>query len=415
MDFTNVWRSSNTGSGIGTNFGAIPFSTSPAGMIAEERMSIQNSRIGARVDADVKGAHVLAYWESDFLGSLNATTNVAVSSNSDPLRLRLYWIDLQKSKFEFLAGQSWSLLTPGRGGISPLPADIFYTQDMDVNYQAGLVWSRDPQLRLVYHATNNVHMALSFENPEQYIGGSSGGSPVSLPAALSTPYGTQLDNGATTLSASNAIPDVVAKIAFDAGKKFHFELGGVVREFRVWNPASTATHFSATGGGAQANLNFELARGLRILTNNYWSDGGGRYLFGQAPDLAVRADGSLSPVHSGSTVSGFELTRKNALFYAYYGGIYIGRDIQIDATGKPVGYGYAGASQNRAIQEATCGWIQTLWKDPRYGSLSFISQYSYLSRDPWYAAAGTPANASVNMLFLDLRYTLPGAPAAPTH
>ncbi len=125
LDFTNVWRSVNTGNGIGTNFGGIPFSTAATGGISEERMSIQNSRIGARVDADVKGVHVLGYWESDFLGSLNATNNVTVSSNSDPLRMRLYWVDVTKNKFEFLAGQSWSLLTPGRSGISPLPADIF--------------------------------------------------------------------------------------------------------------------------------------------------------------------------------------------------------------------------------------------------------------------------------------------------
>ncbi len=148
-----------------------------------------------------------------------------------------------------------------------------------MNYQAGLVWSRDPQLRLVYHANNNVHVALSFENPEQYIGGSSGGSAVTLPSALATPYGTQLDNGGTTLSAPNKMPDIVAKLAFDGAKKFHFELGGVIREFHVWNPAASA-HYSATGSAVQANLNFELASGLRILTNNYWSDGGGRYIFG---------------------------------------------------------------------------------------------------------------------------------------
>ena len=56
-----------------------------------------------------------------------------------------------KGKFEFLAGQSWSLMTPNRKGISPLPGDIFYSQDIDVNYQLGLVWGRIPGFRLAYH------------------------------------------------------------------------------------------------------------------------------------------------------------------------------------------------------------------------------------------------------------------------
>ncbi len=82
------------------------------------------------------GANVIGYLETDFLG--NAAGNLVQTSNSDTLRLRLFWVDLRKSKWEVLGGQSWSLLTPNRKGISPLPGDIFYTQDTDTNYQAGL-------------------------------------------------------------------------------------------------------------------------------------------------------------------------------------------------------------------------------------------------------------------------------------
>jgi len=43
-----------------------------------------------------------------------------------------------------------------------------------------------------------------------------------------------------------------------------------------------------------------------------------------------------------------------------------------------------------------------------------MGQYSYLLRDPWYVnfATGQPANANNNMVFFNLRYTLPGS--APT-
>ncbi len=48
---TAVSRSTNPGSGIGTNFGSIPYGNTQAGSLTETRLSIQNSRIGARVDA----------------------------------------------------------------------------------------------------------------------------------------------------------------------------------------------------------------------------------------------------------------------------------------------------------------------------------------------------------------------------
>ncbi len=422
MDFTAVFRDTAPGSGIGTNFGNFPYRTAasvPANL-SEFRMSPQNSRIGARFDADVKGAHVIGYWESDFLGGVGnpPVGNVSVSSNSYPFRLRLYWVDVRKDKFEFLGGQTWSLLTPGRKGISPLPGDIFFTQDMDVNYQLGLVWGRIPEFRMVYHPSSKVALALALDNPEQYIGGSGGAGTIVLPANLATAYAGQLNNGATTLGVPNMHPDIIAKIAFDPtlpnGNAFHFELAGVERTFKTFNPL-TGQHFTTAGGGIAANLNFEIVKGFRFLTNNFWSDGGGRYIFGQAPDLVIRNDGSASLVHSYSTVTGFEMMHNNFLAFAYYGGAYIARNVVFAPNnGGFVGYGFPGSSNahNRSIQEATIGFNNTFWKDAKLGALSLIGQYSYFVRNPWNAASGTPKNTHMNEVFLDLRYTLPGS--APT-
>ena len=159
------------------------------------------------------------------------------------------------------------------------------------------------------------------------------------------------------------------------------------------------------------NLNAEIVQGFRFITNNYWSDGGGRYIFGQAPDVIARADGSLSVIHSGSTVSGFEATHGNMLIYSYYGGLYVSRNVALDTNGKPVGYGFIGSpsGQNRSAQEGTIGFTRTFWKDPRFGALAFMGQFSYLTRDPWFVAAGQPKNAHLGMAFANLRYTLPGA------
>src|SRR6266849_2753705 len=309
MDFTGVYRSTNPGTGIGTNFGSVPYKNTVQGNLGELRLSAQNSRVGFRVDAKVHGANVLGYLESDFLGFVPG--NAAVTSNSDSLRMRLYWVDVRKDKIELFGGQSWSMLTPNRRGLSALPSDLFYSQDVDVNYQAGLVWSRNPQFRFILHPSAKVAMGVSLENPEQYIGGSGGGGLVTLPSALSTPYANQLNNGDTTLSVPDVHPDVIAKVAFDPGSRAHLEVAGLFRTFKVYNPLNQ-NHYTTHGGGASINFGFELVKNFRVFSNNFYSDGGGRWIFGLAPDLIVRADGSLSPIHSGSTVDGFELQHGNS-------------------------------------------------------------------------------------------------------
>ncbi len=412
MDFTGVFRSTNPGSGIGTNFGSLPYNSAVNGNNTEFRLSAQNSRLGIRVDANVHGASVLGYMESDFLGFLPA--NGAVTSNSNSLRMRLYWVDVRKDKLELFGGQSWSMLTPNRKGLSALPGDLFYSQDIDVNYQNGLVWSRNSQFRVIAHPNDKVALGISLENPDQYIGGSGGGGLVTLPAALATPYASQLNNGNTTLSVPDVHPDIIAKVALDPSSRAHVEVAGLFRTFKVYNPLNT-THYTANGFGGSANFNFELARGFRVLSNNYFSDGGGRWIFGLAPDLVVRPDGSLSALHANSTVDGLELQVKKTLFYAYYGGTFIGRDTVVDAGGKLAGYGYLGSpnSQNKSIHEPTFGLTQTFWRDPKYGALQLMLQYSYLVRYPWAVASGAPKDAHASMVFINLRYLLPGSAPAP--
>ncbi len=414
MDFTGVYRNHGEGTGIGTTFAGLQYGNVFQNNLSEARFSMQNSRIGFRVDAMVKGAHVIGYMESDFLG--NNPGNVAVSSNSNTLRSRLYWVDVRKGAWEVLGGQTWSLITPGRTGISPLPGDIFYSQDIDVNYQAGLVWGRIPELRLVYHASPKVAFAVALDTSEQYVGGSAGGPQITLPAAFASAPGYSLsagsaefNNGQTQVAVPSVAPDVIVKAGFDPSARVHFEVGGLERQFKLWNPTTFLT-YSTTGGGAFANFNVGLFKGFRLIGNTYYSNGGGRYIFGQVPDLVVRTDGGPSLIHAASTVGGFEYTHGNSFFYAYYGGIYVQPNVVIDTSGKPVGYGYVGSSnsQNRTVQEGTLGFNQTMWKDARYGALNLMGQYSYVTRAPWSVAIGSPRQALTNMVFLNLRYTLPG-------
>ncbi len=433
MDLTPFWRDKNAGSSMGSNFGSVPLNNAVNGNLSEARFSIQNSRLGLRVDGDWKGTHFIGYNEFDFNGT-SGSSSLAVSNGAVVPRLRLFWVDARKDKFEFLAGQSWSLLTPNRQGLSALPGDLFYTQVIDINYVAGLTWTRQPGIRFLYHPTSKVVFGISAEQPDQYMGGSGGGSTTVLPNALLSLQGTQLDAGLNlgactnnTATSATAIsygctgqgylaqptvmPDFIAKLAFDPGPRLHFEVGGIVSQFKTTNAAAPFTnHNTATGAGLLFGVNGGITKNIRLISTNFWNQGEGRYLFGEVPDLVVNANGSLSALHSASTLDGVEATIKNTLLYAYYGGIYAGRDVVLDLNGTTLeGYGYRGSSQNRAINEITFGFNQTIWRNPRYGAINFMGQYEWLERSLWYNSPTAPKGTHDNTIYLDVRYTLPGA------
>jgi hypothetical protein len=423
VDATFFSRSTNVGSGIGTNFLGIPYNNVPQGHLSETNFSAQNSRVGFRVDSNFLGAKILGYFEADFLFN-NDAGSYQITSNSAGFRMRNYFVDAEKNGFEVLAGQDWSMLTPNRKGISPLPSDIFFTQDMDTNYQVGLVWTRAPQFRFIAHPNENVAIGVALENPQQYIGGGSGASVVVLPNNLAASVGPQFNSGQTATGDPNWFPDIQAKVAFDGkwgGKAEHLEIAGVVRGFKdyvaIKTPPAIMGNHTAIGYGGEVNANLELLKGFRAVVNTFASDGGGRYIFGTVPDVVIRPDGTISPLHAYSTVDGFEAqVSKNTLLYSYYGGTYAGQNVVFDPTApgstlaKPVyvGYGYPKSGQVRYGQEITGGLIQTFWKNPNYGALSLITQYSYLFKEPWaIAAAGGPKQAHSNLIYIDLRYTLP--------
>jgi len=412
MDLTATWRDKNAGSSIGTNFGSIPYNNvGAAAKNSEFHFSPQNSRIGFRIDGNWKDVHFIGYNEFDFLSAATPGSS-GVSNGAFVPRIRLFWVDVRKGKLEFLAGQSWSMLVPNRTGISALPGDLFYSQVIDVNYMAGLTWTRQPGMRVLYHPSDKVTMGVSFENPSQYIGGSAGGSGITLPSALGALAGGQLDNTSGGVNSTPAVmPDIIGKVAFDPNSKVHFELAGLVSTFKVWNPL-TNTYSTTAGGGGSINANLEVAKGLRLVTNNFYGAGGGRYLFGQAPDVVVQPDGTLKTVSSAGFVEGLELTVKKTLFYAYYGDVYINRQALVDANGKTqIGYGYTGSpnSQNRNLSEISFGFNQTIWKDAKFGAINVMGQYEWMFRDPWYVATGAPKGTHDNTIYFNLRYSLPGS------
>jgi hypothetical protein len=277
---------------------------------------------------------------------------------------------------------------------------------MDTNYQVGLTWSRNNQFRFIYHPSKEWAMGISLENPQQFVG------TVTLPPNFPA---SEVDQGAN-VGTPNLHPDVIAKITYDpmtGGKHEHIEVAGLLSSFRTFNP-TLGTKATATGGGGSVNFNLEVVKNLHLILNTFYSDGGGRWIFGLGPDFIVKADGTPSLVHASSAIAGFEYQlNPNTLMYTYYGGAYFQRNtgVYIDSKGKasPIGFGYDGApnSQNKSIQEPTWGLVQTFWQNARYGKLQLITQYSYVTRAPWFVATGTPKNAHLSMGYMNVRYVLP--------
>ena len=139
-----------------------------AGPHDDTQFSSQNSRLTLQATSKVGTADLKGVLEVDFLG--NAPNGLNVTTNSNTARMRVFWGQYRQGAFEFLAGQSWSLMTPNRNGLSPETAGIFFTQTVDPNFQVGLTWGRPMQFRLTTHPNDNFTAAVSIENPDQYVG-----------------------------------------------------------------------------------------------------------------------------------------------------------------------------------------------------------------------------------------------------
>jgi hypothetical protein len=100
---TMLWRSVNNGGNVATNFGNIPFDNTVAGTTSEFRVSPQTSRLGVRVDADLKSSTVAGYFEMDFIGA--PVGGNLVTQSGYPFRIRQAWFDWSKGNWEITGGQ----------------------------------------------------------------------------------------------------------------------------------------------------------------------------------------------------------------------------------------------------------------------------------------------------------------------
>jgi hypothetical protein len=451
VDFENIFRTTNTGNVAATNFWAIPFSNTPAGHLTEFRMTGQYSRYSLKVTGKYGATSILGFLEGDFNG--NDAANVFVSSNSHTNRLRLYFVDLKRGNWEFLGGQAWGLMTPNRTGLSPMPADLALPIGNDAQVHVGAGYTRANQFRAIYHFNDKFQWGLAIENPQQFTGQ---GAEVVFPTAFAATLGGEFDAAATP-GAPNAFPDLMTKVAYDTtlgGRKFHWEGGGLMTSVKTATiptvVGATFTKHKKIGGGFETAISYDLFKSgdkyLRFLGSGMWGNGIGRYLIGMGPQAVIapvpfggigacvpgatgNCDVAISMVHSGNAIIGFELQpHPKTLFGFYAGGAYFQRNAFKDLTSAGVGTvpcfpgdtapfkpcaGFGAPLQagntvmNRALEEVTLDWTQTLWKNPQYGAIQIVTQTSYVNRAPWWFAPGTPKNAHLMMAFVSMRYVLP--------
>ena len=405
LGVTGIYRSTDNGGGTGSSFGTIPYADTADGNLSEFRLSAQASRLSIRVNAAQapNRATLAGYFEMDFNGTVPGS--VAVTSTSVGFRLRNAFGEGQfHGRFLVAAGQAYTLMTPARNQLSIWPSDYELTHAVDMNYVAGMVWGRMPQVRFTYRPSTSFNWAVSVENPEQQIGSGE----VTLPACCGSDLATQYNTGSNGLDVPNAMPDLASRAAFNAGKVLHVDAGGVLRLFRHTLKPYDQTVKQA-GGGVSVNASVTPGTATALLGQLAYGPGLGRYIGGLVPDVSISADGQIHPIRAASWVVGVEHRLSTHASAALYdSGVRADASYSADTSGAYIGFGYPGAptSANKSIHEVTGVFAWQAWRIEGRGSMQWTTQASWLRRTPWSAGPDL-SSADAVMVFTQIRYNLP--------
>lgn len=99
-----VFRSATVNDSLSTAFENIPLVKTPSQTLG----SVRHSRLKLESRLPTRSGVLRGYVESDFLNS----------PGKEPFRFRQYWAEYEIHKWQFLAGQAWSLLRANRKGTS---------------------------------------------------------------------------------------------------------------------------------------------------------------------------------------------------------------------------------------------------------------------------------------------------------
>ncbi len=446
-----VRRSRALGADIATPFNSLTMPGASQSQLSEFFGSGRQSKITTFVEGRVKNVDLSSYVSADFLSA--GVTSTSTSTNSYTLRLRQAWAQAKfDNGWSFLGGQTWSLVTEDAKGIAP-DDDMGKTNDVrpktiDPSYNVGFNFARQYGIRLTKSFGGKVAVAFALENPQATLTTHGNASNYLLgESGASNSYNT------TATYSFNPAPDIIAKIAFDPGFG-HYEIFGLVDRFtdRVFpcvefasgsalctakgaTSATGAYNASKEGGGFGASARWTIAKQVTFGLKGFGGSGVGRYAPGGLSDASINADGTIHLIKNFEGLGTLEWKSKKFDIYGYGGIEYAARSYNFDRlankdAGANVGYGaptflntgcYTESApgsggfspgglanctgDTRALIEGTVGFWYRFYSGPR-GRFQYGTQYSYVTRNTWSGAGGSP-NGLDGMVFTSFRYYLP--------
>ena len=416
IEGASIFRTRNETADISSSFNTgIPMPNNPNYHISEFRESAHQSRFAllaqGRVDEDTKLA---GYFETDFQSA--GTTSNSVESNSYTLRLRLAYATLDKQDWGtyILGGQSWSLLTMFKEGMTPRQENIPLT--IDGQYVPGFTWLRNPEFRVVQHFGDKYAAGLSLESPQAVV--VSGPNAPLVPTTFSNPGGMLLNplvNYSTDVG-----PDVVAKVTADPGWG-HFEPYGLGRAFR--SRANFSNHTIFGGGGGLGAIVPVVPKLVDFQADFLAGNGIGRYGTVGLPDVTVKPTGVLAPVPEIQALVGLVGHPTPSLDLYAYAGVEQAYSTAFTVHGNlPFGYGNLLYNNTACLHEAasvtaaatncaantervwqiTGGFWWDVYKGD-FGRLRVGGQGSYTERSVFAGIGGGP-NTNEGIFMASLRY-----------
>ena len=418
VEAASIFKTRNEVADVGSNFNTgIPFSQAALNHENEFRESAHQSRISLLVQGDVDAREKLAaYFETDFQSA--GTSSNSVESNSYTLRIRQAYATYDNSAWglHVLGGQSWSLLTPQKVGITPRQEDV--PLSIDAQYVVGFDWTRQPQLRVFGDFLDHKLWAgLSLESPQAVFSvGPNGTGVVGGTANVSNPGGSGLNS--TANYSDDVAPDVIAKVAWDPGFG-HYEAYGLLRFLhdRVSRVGDGTNHTTAAGGGGFATVIPIIGKALEFHGNVLAGYGIGRYGSAQLPDATLSQSGAPTPLPEVEALAGLVAHPAPTVdLYAYVGTEQVGRR-SFTAGGKGYGYGspiYVNTGCSVELSTLPCqantsgvveGTVGAWWRflHGPYGTAEVGSQYEYVRRSTFSGVGGSPSTDD-NILLFSSRY-----------
>lgn len=431
-----VNRSRNEAADWASNYNtSIPFPQSPNYNLSEFHLTERQSRFSALAQGPGDDPNVAAeaYLEGDF-GAAPSNGNNNESTSFAP-RVRHFYADYWRkdSGWYLLFGQTWSLLTQNKAGITPRQEQIPLT--VDGQYVPGFNWSRAPQIRFVKTFSDAAAFGISIENPAMLLTSATTAPAAFLTAHNYSPFFNTQGAGSAFAGVvtTDSTPDVIAKLAFDPGWG-HYEVFAMDRTFRDRNaniPAAPHTNNSTNAFSYGASVILPVVpKVFEFQASVLAGDGIGRYGSAQLPDATLKPDGSIAAIKGYDVLVGMNWKPDpDWTFYLYGGREHADKtdfNVVDPVTTATYGFGYgsplfndsgcliessaAACSGNTSsiTQETLGGW----WKfyQGTLGNMQVGVQLTHVTRDTYTGVlTGTPnttttPSTNINLGLISFRY-----------